>query len=214
MLTGIAFTVFGSEAPTSIPEMLTRLSNNPDVCSEALQLVDLLEAGLIHVTTPLEDVLDLADRPPLSLHSHYSLEEILAALGRSTLEKRFKTQAGVLWEQTLKCDVFFVTLEKDPKHYSLNTRYNDYAISPEIFHWQSQYITREAGVTGQRYINHEALGSHALLFVRKTKDQRAYSFLGPVKYQEHRGERPMNITWKLFRPMPADFFREARVAAS
>jgi superfamily II DNA or RNA helicase/HKD family nuclease len=214
ILTGIAFTLFGPVAPTDIPEMITRLSNNPDICAEALELVSLLEAGLIHVTTPLEDVLDLGNHPPLSLHSHYSLEEILAALGRSSLGKRFKTQAGVLWERALKCDVFFVTLEKDPKHYSLNTRYNDYAISPEIFHWQSQYLTREAGVTGQRYINHEARGSHVLLFVRKTKDQRAYTFLGPVKYQEHRGERPMSITWRLFRPMPADFFREARVAAS
>ncbi|MCM3877472.1 MAG: DUF3427 domain-containing protein [Thermoanaerobaculia bacterium] len=213
-LTGLAFTLFGSEAPTSITEMLERLSANADIHAEALELVSLLEAGLMHVTTPLEDVLDLGDHAPLSLHSRYSLEEILAALGRSSLERRFKTQAGALWDRTHKCDVFFVTLEKDPKHYSLNTRYLDYAISPELFHWQSQHSTREGGVTGQRYINHEALGSHVLLFVRKTKDQRAYTFLGPVKYREHHGDRPMNITWRLYRPMPAGFFKDARVAAS
>jgi hypothetical protein len=40
-----------------------------------------------------------------------------------------------------------------------------------------------------------------------------YIFLGPVDYVSHVGERPMGIMWKLRRPMPADFYREAKVAA-
>jgi hypothetical protein len=67
---------------------------------------------------------------------------------------------------------------------------------------------------GQRYIHHQERSSYVLLFARRTKDQRAYTFLGPMTYQEHHGERPMAITWKLLRPMPAEFFLEARVAVS
>jgi hypothetical protein len=56
-----------------------------------------------------------------------------------------------------------------------------------------------------------------LLFARRSRTEAgrtaAYTFLGPVDYVSHRGERPMGITWRLRRPMPADFFREAGVAA-
>ena len=212
-LTGMAFTLFGQASPASIPEMLGRLSRNQDICAEALELVTLLERQAMRVTTPLEDVLSWEEPTPLSLHAQYSLDEVLAALGRSTLGARFRTQAGVLWVPSCPADIFFVTLEKDEAHYSPQTLYRDYAISPELFHWESQNSTRETGETGLRYINHVARGTHILLFARQTRKRAGYTFLGPMEYQSHRGERPMAITWKLFRPMPADFFREARVAA-
>lgn len=212
-LTGIAFTLFGQASPRSVQEMIERLSRNHDVVVEARQLLDLLEARVMHVTTSLDGVLGWAEPVPLSIHAQYTLDEALAAVGRSTLETKYRTQAGVLWVPACRADLLFVTLEKDPKHYSLNTRYKDYAISPELFHWQSQNATRETGTTGARYINHEKMGSHILLFARKAPDEGSYMFLGPARYVEHRGERPMSITWKMSRPMPADFFREARVAA-
>ncbi len=212
-LTGIAFTLFGQAAPEDIPGMFAKLSRNPDICTEALELATLLEKRIRHVTTPLEEVLGWSESVPLALHAEYSLDEVLAALGRSSLEARFRTQAGVLWVSSCNVDVFFVTLEKDERHYSPQTLYRDYAISPEFFHWESQNTTREAGETGQRYINHAARGTHVLLFARQRREHSAYTFLGPMHYQSHTGERPMAITWKLLRPMPADFFREARVAA-
>ena len=57
-----------------------------------------------------------------------------------------------------------------------------------------------------------------LLFVREAKlDERRetmpYLFLGPLEYIRHEGARPMNITWRLETPMPADFVRVARVAS-
>jgi superfamily II DNA or RNA helicase/HKD family nuclease len=212
-LTGIAFTLFGQAAPETIPEMIEALSRNPDICAEALELATLLENRIRHVTTPLEEVLGWREPVPLALHAQYSLDETLAALGRSSLGARFRTQAGVLWVPSCQADVFFVTLEKDERHYSPQTLYRDYAISPELFHWESQNATRESGETGRRYINHVADGSHILLFARQTRERSGYTFLGPMQYQSHRGERPMAITWKLLRPMPADFFRQARVAA-
>jgi hypothetical protein len=38
-------------------------------------------------------------------------------------------------------------------------------------------------------------------------------FLGPASYVDHRGERPIAITWKLDHPLPADFYAHAKIAA-
>ena len=42
--------------------------------------------------------------------------------------------------------------------------YQDYPISPTLFHWESQSPTSVASKTGQRYANGT---SHVLLFVRE-----------------------------------------------
>lgn len=53
-----------------------------------------------------------------------------------------------------------------------------------------------------------------LLFVREFKaDSRfggaaAYTYLGTVNYVRHEGSRPMNITWKLDRPIPARILKK------
>ena len=125
---------------------------------------------------------------PLSVHASYSLDEILTAIEKMTLEKPDRIREGTLWNEETKSDLFFVTLEKTEKDYSPTTLYKDYAISPELFHWESQSITSQASPTGQRYINHRERGTNILLFVRRT---------GKV------GSRPM----------PADFFKEVKVAA-
>ena len=80
--------------------------------------------------------------------------------------------------------------------------YRDYFISPERFHWESQSTTTFASKTGQRYINHEALGTAVLLFARDHKSTAfgrgaPYRFHGLLTYQAHEGERPMEITWTL-----------------
>lgn len=133
------------------------------------------------------------------------------------MENPHRLREGVMFDPATQCDVFFVTLEKSEERYSPTTMYKDYAISPALFHWESQSMTSEGSATGQRYIHHGERGTHVLLFARRfaTESSRtaAYTFLGAVDYLSHRGERPMGITWRLRRPMPADFFREAKVAA-
>ena len=63
-------------------------------------------------------------------------------------------------------------------------------------------------------IHHQKRGSKVLLFVREFKADRiaggaaAYTFLGTVNYVKHDGSRPMNITWKLDRPIPAKFLKK------
>lgn len=68
--------------------------------------------------------------------------------------------------------------------------------------------------TGQRYIHHISKGSKVLLFVREFKSDRisggteAYTFLGTASYVTHTGSKPMNITWKLDRPIPAKYLKK------
>ena len=126
-------------------------------------------------------------------------------------------QTGVFRDERTNSDLFFVTLEKSERDYSPSTLYKDYAISPELFHWESRSGTSQQSPTGQRYIRHKERGGHILLFVRQRRrqDGRAvpYTFLGPADYVSHKGERPISFVWKLRRPMPAEMFREAKVAA-
>ena len=41
-----------------------------------------------------------------------------------------------------------------------------------------------------------------------TGGAEAYTFLGTANYVKHNGSKPMNITWKLERPIPAKFLRK------
>ena len=66
-------------------------------------------------------------------------------------------------------------------------------------------------------IRHRELGGHILLIVRTRKKQDGltvpYTFLGAVEHVSHKQENPIQFVWQLRRSMPADFFRQAKVAA-
>jgi hypothetical protein len=196
---------------------LRRLWAQPAVRSELLDLLTVLDDRAGHVTLPLAEALPNFADVPLSLHARYTRDEVLAAIGRSTLAAPFTHREGPLWHEPTNTDYFFITLDKSEKYYSPSTRYRDYAVSPDVFHWESQSGIRAATPTGQRYINHARRGSNVTLFVRpRNKDGNrtmAFTFLGPATYIEHTGDRPMAILWKLHRPMPLDFFNIAKVAA-
>jgi uncharacterized protein DUF3427 len=154
---------------------------------------------------------------PMASHARYRREEILAALGYATL-KRLPGHhvSGVAWCEETQTDALLVNLRKTEKVFSPSTMYRDYAISTELFHWESQNSTSTDAPTGRRYLHHREQGSHVVLFVRDTPtdDLGAAPFrcLGPVSYVEHRGERPIAITWHLHRPMTAEAFTAASVA--
>lgn len=157
---------------------------------------------------------------PLMVHAHYALGEIMAAFGIvGAGGKVVRPQSGIYRDrQGTNSDLLFVTLHKSERDYSPTTMYEDYAISPTRFHWQSENTATPGSGTGRRYVEHRALGVTPLLFVRAAKqDARGatapYLFLGPAEIESHHGERPMNIVWKLKVPMPADAFQGAKVAA-
>ena len=156
---------------------------------------------------------------PLHSHGNYSLYEIIAGFGAVGANNVLRdTREGVLWLEDSRTDLFFITLEKSEQDYSATTRYRDYPISPDLFHWESQSTTSAESTTGKRYINHAETGSRVVLFVRgRKRDLRGetvpYTCLGYAHYVRHESTRPMQVVWELERPMPAAFFQEAKVAA-
>ncbi len=156
---------------------------------------------------------------PLTIHAQYTRDEILVGLGHWSLSRRPDQREGVLHIPSSKVDAFFVTLQKTEEDYSPTTMYEDYLISHDRFHWQSQSNTSAESKTGQRYVHHRNLGYTPLLFVRETRNlpsglSAPYVFLGPCEYVSHEGSRPMSIIWQLVQSVPARLYRQmARQAA-
>jgi superfamily II DNA or RNA helicase/HKD family nuclease len=168
-----------------------------------------------HITSPIPAPLSSS---PLRSHARYSREEIVAALDYAHLSRLPNSfREGVLWADQWAVDAFLVTLSKSEKDYSPTTMYRDYAISPSLFHWETQSRTSVTSPTGQRYLNHERRGSGILLFARERKDSELgtapYLCLGSGRYVSHTGDRPIAITWRLDRPMPTETFTASTVVA-
>jgi hypothetical protein len=123
---------------------------------------------------------------------------------------------GVAWCEAAQSDAFLITIKKSEKQYSPSTMYQDYALTPDLFHWETQSTTSAHTPTGQRYIGHRDQGTNILLFMRsESRDAMGtapYIFLGPADYVSHTGDRPMAITWKLRQSMPTEVYLSARVA--
>lgn len=190
----------------ALAESLQRLWAAIAIREELQALFGLLNA----MTHQLVQPLTWSEPIPLQVHSCYSRAEILAAFGLLNDQHPFPNREGVCFDKTSQSDLLFVTLQKSEKLFSPTTRYNDYAISPTEFHWESQSTTRAASPTGQRYIHHQERGSKVLLFVREVSRQNGQTVpflcLGFVHYVSHQGERPMAIRWKLNQPIPAQLY--------
>jgi hypothetical protein len=132
-------------------------------------------------------------------------DEVLVGLGMPDQVGARHTQAGRFWIEAINTEIFFVTLDKSDKAFSPSTRYEDFAVSPSRFHWQSQSTSGEDSPTGRRYVFQKQNGARFLLFVRPKRGD-PFVFLGPLHYVSHTGSRPMSIYWDLERPMPAWFF--------
>lgn len=181
-------------------------------------LRSILAHRIAHTHT--RPAMDLATHSgPLSVHAQYTRDEILAGLKHWTVESRPDFREGVLHLAGAKVDAFFITLHKTEDSYSPTTMYEDYVISHDLFHWQSQSTTSVESATGQRYIRHGDLGYTPLLFVREYKRMPSglaapYAFLGPAEYVSHEGSRPISIVWRLKHQIPARLLRPiARQAA-
>ena len=114
--------------------------------------------------------IDKDDVLPFQVHATYTRDEIAAGLRLvGDKGKLVRTQGGVLEAKGANADIFFVTLDKDPRHFTPTTLYNDYPISPTRFHWESQSTTSPESRTGQRYIHHSDAGDRIILFVRERR---------------------------------------------
>lgn len=173
------------------------------------ELIDLLQYQYERIDF-IDEPVNLGFDCPLDLHCTYSRDQILVAMD---FMKPSSVREGVKWLPEKMLDIFFVTLNKSEKDYSPDTMYNDYSINEELFHWQSQHTTSANSPTGLRYISHKSKNNKILLFVREFKKDlyektASYTFLGTVNYVQHNGSSPMNIIWKLDRPIPAKYLKK------
>jgi superfamily II DNA or RNA helicase/HKD family nuclease len=187
---------------TPLSEGALLLWSHPQVRAELLDLLEVLAARIEHVPVPLSTHAGV----PLEVHAGYTRVEILAAFDIGEGARVAPWQTGVYWAPDSRADLLAFTLDKTTGQFSPTTRYRDYAISPDLIHWESQSVTRADSGTGRRYQRHAANGTSVMLFARHRSDDRAFYFLGPATYVKHESELPMAITWRLQHSLPGDLF--------
>jgi superfamily II DNA or RNA helicase len=193
----------------SAEETIGAITERPAIAAEVGELQEILD-GRIAVSTAIYPVREW----PLCLHHHYSRREIVAAVGFvGQGEKKKSLQLGILSLKDRACELLFVTLDKSGAGFSPTTRYRDYAIGRDLFHWETQGAASVSRPSGRRYIESPGNGMTFQLFVRLGPDD-AFAYLGPVTYQRHNGDRPIAITWKLDNPMSAGLFERYATLAS
>jgi superfamily II DNA or RNA helicase/HKD family nuclease len=193
----------------SFADAVEQVWTHPQFRAELAEVLQLLRERVPYLDHPL----GLPD-VPLALHSRYTRTEILAAFGVGEGAKPQTWQTGVWWEPRSRTDLFAFTLDKSVGGFSPTTRYRDYAISPELIHWESQSATAADSPTGQRYIRHREEGTNVLLFARLRTTDRAFWCLGPATYVKHEGDRPIAFVWKLQRGLPAELYTSFAAAVA
>ena len=184
---------------------LRRLAAHAPVADDLAELGGWLASTGQLPAIPLPGLTDT----PLVLHARYGIREILTAVGWLTAERRVPFQAGVLALPQRQTELLFVTLDKT-EGYHERIAYQDYAISTERFHWQSQHSAGPDTSAGRRYLDSATNGWRFQLFVRVRKSE-PYRACGPVTLESAEGNRPMSLTWRLETPLPARLFREFSV---
>jgi hypothetical protein len=182
---------------------------HPALCDEMVEVVDWLKDDSVVSPHPLPDV---PREWPLTLHARYERREIQTAVAHLTSTKRVRFGEGCLPMKDEKIELMFVTLDKSAG-FAERVQYHDYAISPTLFHWQSQNVAGSKNATGRRYLDSAHNGWRFQLFVREDGDH-AFVALGPVKLESHEGDRPISIVWRLQHPMPTEIFRRFSVLRS
>jgi len=195
---------------STIVESFAALLKNPVMLGELKEVIVIL----IDKVNFIEKDIELDFALPLKIHSRYNRDEILAALRFHQFDKKSSNREGVALSKALNTEALFVTLKKSEKEYSPTTLYDDYAISEDLFHWQSQNRASPDNASGQSYIQQNQLGRNILIFVREQNEDEygntlSYVFLGLPDFLKSSGAKPMNIEWRLAEPMPAYIWKES-----
>lgn len=196
-------------APRTHVELIHRLTEQPIMRDE---IVSLMTTARDRVSADRE-VLDIGFDHALRLHAQYTADQILTGLGMLSGNQQNNLREGVKFDPQRRIYLMFVTLNKSESDYSESTRYEDYAISPTHFHWQTQNSAGPNLEGGLRVIDHRARGIRLLLFVRDRKRDRditlPYMFLGEFNYESHQGSKPMSVVGRLSHRIPAALLRTA-----
>ena len=190
----------------SVKEGIEKLIENENYKNEILEILNILYEKINCV--PIKNGYDF--ECPLEVHCSYTQTQILAGLEYYTEEFYGPMLEGVRYFKDKDLDIFFITLNKSDKDFSEATLYEDYAISENLFHWQSQHKDTQESKNVKRYIESKGRVS---LFVREYKsiDGKAcpYIYLGECTHVSHQGNKPVSFVWKLNNPIPGKFISEA-----
>ena len=187
----------------SLKESIETIGKNKVLVDEIIEVLEIL----IEEIEFKEIDIELPYDQPLMVHARYTRDQILAAFGLSTFEKKSSNREGVAVNLELNTELLFINLIKSEENFSPTTMYDDYAISETLFHWQSQNSVSPTTSKGISYIKHEEIEKKILLFVReRNRDEfgntMGYVFIGEGKLKEHYGAKPMNIKWELKESLP------------
>lgn len=189
----------------SIRDGFKIIKNSKVMCAEFIEVLNIAKDNIDFISEKLE----VSYETPLEVYSSYTKNQILLALDYMNISSM---RQGVAYIKEKDTDVLLVTLNKAEKDYSPTTMYNDYSINERLFHWQSQSTTTSESTTGKRYMNKNRNG-YVLLFVREfNKDKYGgtenFTFLGKCSFVSSEGSKPMNVVWKLDKPIPARFINK------
>lgn len=208
--------------------------NSIDEALIFLRGTDAFRFELANLFSVLRNQIKIVGRPfelscgphPFLAHATYSRNELLGGLGYARIpgdsnsgeiQKRSVkgAVAGVYFIPESNLDLFFVNLTKGDK-VSESLKYEDYAVSPTIFHWDSQASTSVESETGRRYISQRGSGRDVILAVREKPNgpygTNHFKLMGPVDYLRHSGSKPISFWWKLRIPMDPESFEIAAAA--
>lgn len=170
---------------------------------EAMEIVSYLLAHLEITTTPLgSEILQ-----GIELYGCYTREEIFTLVGRQTEEKRMSGSVSGLFNlPEYNATLLFVTLNKSDKDFSPSTQYDDYVINEDYFHWQSKNTDSHYNRGGRIYTEQPQRHNKIILFVREEKKDGfgntcSFHCFGLVDYVSSHGDFPMNIIWRLEKPV-------------
>ena len=194
----------------SLEDSINAIGRNPHLVQEIIEVMEYLLDKIDFI----EKEINLPYKQPLKIHGRYTRDQILAAFGFSSFEKKTSNREGVANNKKLNTELLFIDLIKSEEDFSPTTMYNDYAVSDTLFHWQSQNATSPESPKGLSYITHEEDKKIILLFIReKSNDQfgnrMGYVFIGIAKMKDYSGSKPMNINWELSEPLPSYLWKES-----
>ena len=148
----------------------------------------------------------------------YDFKTIAWGQGRAVWGNKNVSQSGVLRisdssGRTLHWNLM-VTVRKSESEYSRETLYRDWALTQEVFHWESPNNWIPGARSGQRFLEEIEGAVPVYLFVRESKKDRLgrtapYLLMGSVHLVEGsaQGERPIAMKFKLSAKLPMAHFR-------
>ena len=200
----------------STQEMLDALGADTCFCNELREVLPVIMQS--NKAYEKDDNSGIADFP-LKLHGIYTKAQIQAAIGTSTLERKSSSREGVERNKALKLEAMFVDIIKD-REIGSSTDYDDKALTPYLFQWDTQNRVKPDSAEGQAYINETQT---MLLFVReqnKFADDKyrtmGYVYLGRVTlnswtYKNLGNRYQMQIKWNMIEPIPGSVMHFARI---